>query len=55
MSAAMIPLAIQALTELIPIVQNLIQQAQSGQVPTEEQIAAAEAAVDQANAAIQAS
>ena len=50
-----IPLVIEALTALIPVVQTLIQQAQSGAVPTADQIAAAEAAIDKANEAIQAS
>ena len=45
-----IPLALEVLTELIPVVQTFVQQAQSGQVPTQDQIAAAEAAIRESDA-----
>ncbi len=49
-----VPLAIEALVELIPVVQALVQTAKSGQTPTADDIAVAEMAIDKANAAIQA-
>ena len=54
MSASMIPLAIEALTQLVPLVTTLIQQSKSGTQPTAQQIAELDAALDKANEAIQA-
>ncbi len=53
MSAAMIPLAIEALTQLVPLVTTLLDQAKNGTQPTPEQIAALDAALDKADQAIQ--
>lgn len=51
MSASVI---IEAVTVLVPLVEELIQLAESGTPPTDEQKAAARKAVDDINAAIQA-
>lgn len=55
MSAAMIPLAVEALVQLIPLVRTLVDQAQNGTVPTAADIAALNTALDKADDAIQAS
>lgn len=55
MSAAMIPIAVEALTELIPLVKDMFDQAKASEnPPTAEQEAAMDAALDKADAAIQA-
>lgn len=54
MSAAIIPVVVEALTTLTPIVEDLIAKIQSGTPVSQDDLAAAQAAVDKANAAIQA-
>lgn len=54
MSAAVAGLALEALVQLIPLVQTLVAQAKDGSVPTAEQEAAVDAALDKAQAAIDA-
>lgn len=53
MSAAMTPLAVEALIQLVPLATTLIDQVKNGTQPTPEQIAALDAALDKANEAIQ--
>lgn len=54
MSATIVPLVIEALTELIPLVRMLMDQAKNGTVPSADDEAKVNAALDAANAAIQA-
>lgn len=54
MSAAMIPLAIEALVQLVPLVTAVMAQVKTGTQPTAEQIAELDAALDKADQAIQA-
>lgn len=54
MSAAVVTLVVEALTQLVPLVISLREQAQNGSPPTPEQEAAIDAALEKAEAAIQA-
>lgn len=52
MSEALVPVVITAVTELIPLVRTLLDQAKNGTVPTAEQEAAVNAALDNAESII---